>query len=107
RYTVERGTVLLSGVQALVRLPLDRHRADARAGLRTGTFLSGYPGSPLGGLDLAFGREAALMAAHDVHLVSGVNEELAATAVWGSQQSGLGDLAGRDGVVGIWYGKAP
>jgi indolepyruvate ferredoxin oxidoreductase len=107
RYTVERGTVLLSGVQALVRLPLDRHRADARAGLRTGTFVSGYPGSPLGGLDLAFEREAELMAAHDVHLVPGVNEELAATAVWGSQQSRLGALAGRDGVVGIWYGKAP
>ncbi len=107
RYTVERGTVLLSGIQALVRIPLDRHRADARAGLRTGTFISGYQGSPLGGLDLAIAREAALMAAHDVHLVQGVNEELAATAVWGSQQGRLGDLDGRDGVVGIWYGKAP
>ena len=53
RYTVERGTVLLSGIQALVRIPLDRHRADARAGLRTGTFISGYQGSPLGGFDLA------------------------------------------------------
>ena len=107
RYTVERGTVLLSGVQALVRIPLDRHRADARAGLRTATFVSGYPGSPLGGLDLAIRREAGLMAAHDVHLAPGLNEELAATAVWGSQQSRLGELSGRDGVVGIWFGKAP
>ena len=107
KYTVERGTVLLSGIQALVRVPLDRHRADARAGLRTGTFLSGYQGSPLGGLDLAVTREAGLMAGHDIHLVPGVNEELAATAVWGSQQSRLGELDGRDGVVGIWYGKAP
>ena len=85
RYTVESGTVLVSGIQALARLPLDQHRADARTGLRTGTFVSGYPGSPLGGLDLAIRHEPELMAAHDVHLVPGVNEELAATAVWGSQ----------------------
>src|SRR6478672_4351934 len=107
RYTVERGSVLLSGIQALVRITLDRHRADARAGLRTGIFISGYQGSPLGGFDLALNREHALVAAADIHLVPGVNEELAATAVWGSQQSRLGDLDGRDGVVGIWYGKAP
>ena len=107
RYRVERGGVLLSGIQALARVLLDRHRADARAGLRTGTFVSGYPGSPLAGFDLVLGRERVLMAEHDVHLVPGVNEELAATAVWGSQQDGLGALDGRDGVVAVWFGKAP
>ena len=94
RYRVERGGVLLGGVQALVRVLLDRHRADARAGLRTGTFVSGYQGSPLAGLDLVVGRERALMAEHDIHLVPGVNEELAATAVWGSQQEGSATLDG-------------
>ncbi|HEX6313183.1 MAG TPA: indolepyruvate ferredoxin oxidoreductase family protein [Acidimicrobiia bacterium] len=107
RYGVEDGTVLLSGIQALVRILLDRHRADRRAGLRTATFVSGYQGSPLGGYDLALHRERALLDAHDVHFTPGVNEELAATAVWGSQQESLGALAGRDGVVGVWYAKAP
>jgi indolepyruvate ferredoxin oxidoreductase len=107
RYRVTNGTVLLSGIQALVRVPLDRHRVDQRDGLRTATFVSGYQGSPLGTYDLALGREGLLLAEHDVHHMPGVNEELAATAVWGSQQNALGPLAGRDGVVGIWYGKAP
>src|SRR5438874_4757863 len=107
RYRLESGTVLLSGIQALVRLPFDQHRADARRGLRTAVFVSGYQGSPLAGYDLALAREAALVAEHDVCLVPGVNEELAATAVWGSQQERLGALAGYDGVVGIWYGKVP
>jgi indolepyruvate ferredoxin oxidoreductase len=107
RYGVEDGTVLLSGIQALVRVPIDQHRADARADQRTGTFICGYQGSPLGTYDLALQREVARLEEHDVHLTPGVNEELAATAVWGSQQEALGALAGRDGVVGIWYGKAP
>jgi indolepyruvate ferredoxin oxidoreductase len=107
RYRVEEGTVLVSGIQALVRVPLDRHRIDARAGLRTATFISGYQGSPLGTYDLALARERALLSEHDVHHTPGVNEELAATAVWGSQQEGLGPLPHHDGVVGIWYGKAP
>lgn len=107
RYRREHGTILLSGIQALVRLPLDRHRIDRRAGLRSATFISGYQGSPLGTYDLALGREAALLDEHDVTFTPGVNEELAATAAWGAQQGGLGALAGRDGVVSIWYGKAP
>ena len=107
RYRVTDGTVLLSGIQALVRVPLDRHRVDTSDGLRTATFVSGYQGSPLGTYDLALGRERVLLAEHDVHHRPGVNEELAATAVWGSQQDALGPLAGRDGVIGIWYGKAP
>ena len=107
RYRRERGTILLSGIQALVRLPIDRHRFDRRAGRRTGTFISGYQGSPLGTYDLTLQRELALLSEHDITHVPGVNEELAATAAWGSQQDTLGDLAGRDGIVSIWYGKSP
>ncbi len=107
RYRRQRGTILLSGIQALVRLPLDRHRIDQRAGHRTGTFISGYQGSPLGTYDLALQREVALLDEHGVRFTPGVNEELAATAAWGAQQAALGDLAEHDGIVSIWYGKAP
>ena len=107
KLTLERGRVLLTGVQALVRLPIDQHRADAARGLRTATFISGYQGSPLGTVDLTIERNMALLAAHDVVWVPGVNEELAATAVWGSQEPLLGPLARHDGVVGMWYGKGP
>ena len=107
KFTLERGRVLLTGVQALVRLPIDQHRADAARGLRTATFISGYQGSPLGTVDLTIERNMALMEAHDVVWVPGVNEELAATAVWGSQEPLLGPLARHDGVVGMWYGKGP
>ena len=107
KFTLERGRVLLTGVQALVRLPVDQHRADAARGLRTATFISGYQGSPLGTVDLTIERNMALLSAHDVVWVPGVNEELAATAVWGSQEPLLGPLARHDGVVGMWYGKGP
>ena len=107
KFTLARGRVLLTGVQAVVRLPLDQHRADAARGLRTGTFISGYQGSPLGTVDLTIERNKALLEAHDVVWVPGVNEELAATAVWGSQEQLLGPLARHDGVVGMWYGKGP
>ena len=107
KFTLERGRVLLTGVQALVRLPVDQHRADAARGLRTATFISGYQGSPLGTVDLTIERNMALLATHDVVWVPGVNEELAATAVWGSQEPLLGPLARHDGVVGMWYGKGP
>ncbi len=107
KFTLERGRVLLTGVQALVRLPIDQHRADAARGLRTGTFISGYQGSPLGTVDLTIERNMDLLTAHDVVWVPGVNEELAATAVWGSQEPLLGPLARHDGVVGMWYGKGP
>ena len=107
KFTLERGRVLLTGVQALVRLPVDQHRADAARGLRTATFISGYQGSPLGTVDLTIERNMALMEAHDVVWVPGVNEELAATAVWGSQEPLLGPLRSHDGVVGMWYGKGP
>ena len=107
KFVLERGRVLLTGVQALVRLPLDQHRADAARGLRTATFISGYQGSPLGTVDLTIERNMELLTAHDVVWVPGVNEELAATAVWGSQEPLLGPLARHDGVVGMWYGKGP
>ena len=107
RYQLVEGDVLLTGVQALVRLPFDQVRADRHVNRRVGVFISGYEGSPLGGYDQALMREPALCAEHDVCLRPAVNEELAATAVWGSQQDRLGPLDGRDGVVGIWYGKAP
>lgn len=107
KYRSEQGTVLLTGVQALVRLVFDQVRADRRAGLRTAAFVSGYPGSPLGGFDLALQRTGALLQEHAVTWVPGVNEDLAATAVWGSQQDHLAPLARYDGVVGMWYGKSP
>ena len=107
KFTLQRGRVLLTGVQALVRLPVDQHRADAARGLRTATFISGYQGSPLGTVDLTIERNMALLADHDVVWVPGVNEELAATAVWGSQEPLLGPLDRHDGVVGMWYGKGP
>jgi indolepyruvate ferredoxin oxidoreductase len=107
RYELTDGRIFLTGVQALVRLLLDQHRADARAGLRTATFVSGYQGSPLAAFDKEVAGLGGLGAANDVVLRPAVNEELGATAVWGSQLAGT--LAGPryDGVVGVWYGKAP
>ncbi|MCW3040142.1 MAG: Indolepyruvate ferredoxin oxidoreductase, partial [Solirubrobacterales bacterium] len=107
KYLLEEGRIFLSGIQALVRLPIDQHRADRRAGLRTGTFVSGYQGSPLGTFDKELLRNARLCAEHDIHLQPGVNEELGATAVWGSQLAPQLPGAARDGVVGLWYGKNP
>ncbi len=107
KFTLTEGRVLLTGVQALVRLPMDQHRADAARGLRTATFISGYQGSPLGTLDLLIERHRSILEAHEVVWTPGVNEELAATAVWGTQEPLLGPLSRHDGVVGMWYGKGP
>jgi len=107
KYTQERGRVYLSGIQALVRLPLDHHRADLRRGLNTATFISGYRGSPLGGFDQTLERLSVLLKAHDMDFSSGLNEDLGATAVFGSQMAGLFPRPRYDGVVGMWYGKAP
>jgi indolepyruvate ferredoxin oxidoreductase len=107
KYELEQGTIFLSGIQALVRVLLDQHRADARRGVRTATFVSGYQGSPLGGLDKEIMRLRGLAAEHLLHFVPGLNEELAATAVYGTQLAmGLPDPK-YDGVVGVWYGKNP
>jgi len=107
KYRVTDGGVLVTGVQALVRVLFDQIRADRRRNLNTAALVSGYPGSPLGGFDQALQRTGVLLAEHDVHLVPGVNEDLAATAVWGSQQDNLAPLSRHDGVIGMWYGKAP
>src|SRR5512144_2122955 len=107
KYLREEGTIYLSGIQALVRLTLDQHRADRRRGLTTATLVSGYRGSPLGGLDAAFERAAAIARAHEVRFINGVNEELAATAVFGSQLASAFPAAKYDGVLGMWYGKGP
>ncbi|MGH9613982.1 MAG: indolepyruvate ferredoxin oxidoreductase family protein, partial [Bryobacteraceae bacterium] len=107
KYTLERGLVYLTGIQALVRLPIEQMRRDRRAGLRTGAFISGYEGSPLGGYDLALMRERTLLEEYGIHFVPGVNEDLAATAVMGSQIHAVIGKSKVDGVVGFWYGKGP
>ena len=107
RYEKTSGVIFLSGIQALARLLVEQRRRDELAGLNTGGFVSGYRGSPLGGLDQALWQQKPLLDAHNVHFQPGVNEELAATAVWGSQQVGLFPGASVDGVFGFWYGKAP
>ncbi|WP_073365818.1 indolepyruvate ferredoxin oxidoreductase family protein [Rhodococcus jostii] len=107
RYRTEQGTVYLSGLQALVRLPLDLVGRDRTGGRDTRAFISGYEGSPLAGYDLELARNAALLASGGVVFQPGVNEELAANAVQGSQLAAqLRGFEG-DGVIGIWYGKAP
>ena len=90
-----------------MRVLIDQHRADAAAGLRTATLASGYPGSPLAGLDRELERLGPLAAEHDIVLRRAVNEELAATAVYGSQLAGTLPGPRFDGVVGVWFGKAP
>jgi indolepyruvate ferredoxin oxidoreductase len=107
KYLQEEGTILLSGVQALVRLPLDQHRADARRGLNTATMISGYRGSPIGGLDLLLQENQKILDDHEVVFQPGVNEDLGATAVFGSQLANLLPRPKYDGVLGMWYGKAP
>jgi indolepyruvate ferredoxin oxidoreductase len=107
KYTRDDGEILLTGLQAIVRVAMDQMRADRRSGLRTASFISGYPGSPLGGLDQELERSSALLAPLDVVHQPGLNEELAATAVAGSQVAGKFLHLRYDGVVGMWYAKAP
>src|ERR1700678_2877519 len=107
RYTASEGWVYMTGTQALVRLPIQQRLRDAAAGLNTGGYISGYRGSPLGNYDHALWRAKSVLQAHDITFSPGLNEDLAATAVWGSQQVGLFPGATVDGVFGIWYGKGP
>ncbi|MGQ0575462.1 MAG: indolepyruvate ferredoxin oxidoreductase family protein [Pseudonocardia sp.] len=107
RYRAGTGPVLLTGVQAIARMLVEQHAADARAGLRTASFVSGYQGSPLGGLDQTLARATELRESAGLTLVPAVNEELAATAIWGSQVEVPGHPRTVDGTVGVWYGKGP
>ncbi len=108
KYTLERGSAFMSGIQALVRLPILQHTRDALAGLNTAGFISGYRGSPLGGYDQALWKAREHLSKHHIVFQPGVNEELGATAVWGTQQLALTPGPQRfDGVFGIWYGKGP
>lgn len=107
RYTAESGEILATGVHAVVRIPIDQMRADRRAGHNTATFIAGYQGSPLGGLDLELAAHRSLIDEYRIVHQPAVNEELGATAVMGSQLASLQPSATVDGVLGIWYGKAP
>ncbi len=108
KYALESGRAFMSGVQALVRLPMLQKKRDAVFGLNTGGFISGYRGSPLGGYDQALWQAKTHLAAQNIVFQPGVNEELAATAVWGTQQLDLYPESKKvDGVFGIWYGKGP
>ena len=107
KFTLESGLAWMSGIHALVRLPMMQRVRDARAGLNTAGFISGYRGSPLGGVDQNMWKAAKYLKQHHVEFQPGINEDLAATAVWGSQQVNLFPGAKYDGVFGMWYGKGP
>jgi indolepyruvate ferredoxin oxidoreductase len=107
KYTLEKGRVYLSGIQALVRLLIVQAHRDRAAGLKTAGFVSGYRGSPLGGVDKELWKAAPYLDPLDIHFEPGINEDLGATAVWGSQQVTLFGDATHDGVFGLWYGKNP
>ncbi|QOV96414.1 indolepyruvate ferredoxin oxidoreductase family protein [Novosphingobium sp. ES2-1] len=107
KYAATSGHVYLNGSQALVRLPIMQRMRDAANNLRTAGFISGYRGSPLGIYDLALWQAMPFLEQHDIRFQPGVNEDLAATAIWGSQQTGLIGPTSYDGVFGMWYGKGP
>lgn len=107
KYTLERGRVFMTGTQALVRLTLMQKARDRANGLNTAGFVTGYRGSPLGALDQEFGVAKHHLDANDVKFQPAVNEDMAATALWGTQQVNMFEGAKHDGVFGIWYGKGP
>jgi indolepyruvate ferredoxin oxidoreductase len=107
RFDLEKSPVLLNGTQALVRLMLIQKARDRAAGLNTAGFVTGYRGSPLGAVDMQMNRAAKQLAAYDITFEEGLNEDLAATALWGAQQAELRGEGKFDGVFGLWYGKGP
>ncbi|QPM89859.1 indolepyruvate ferredoxin oxidoreductase family protein [Pseudooceanicola algae] len=107
KFDLTRKTVLLNGTQALVRLMLAQKARDADAGLNTAGYVTGYRGSPLGAVDMQMRRAGKLLEGADVLFKEGLNEDLAATALWGAQQAGLRGEGRFDGVFGLWYGKGP
>ncbi len=107
RYDLEKEQVLLNGTQALVRLMLIQKERDRRAGRNTAGFVTGYRGSPLGAVDMQMTRAAKVLAPNDITFRPGLNEDLAGTAMWGTQQAELRGEGRYDGVFGLWYGKGP
>jgi indolepyruvate ferredoxin oxidoreductase len=107
KYRLDARRIYLSGIQALVRLPMLQRERDRLQNLNTAGFISGYRGSPLGMYDNALWRAKSFLQSQDIAFVPGLNEDLAATAVWGSQQVGMFPGSRVDGVFGIWYGKGP
>ena len=107
KYALDTTRAYITGIEALVRLPILQHQRDVEAGLNTAGFISGYRGSPLGGLDQSLWKAKPYLEKHHIHFQPGVNEDLAATSVWGSQQVPIFDGAKYDGVFGMWYGKGP
>ncbi|MFT7220315.1 MAG: indolepyruvate ferredoxin oxidoreductase [Candidatus Azotimanducaceae bacterium] len=107
KYALDTTRAYMTGIEALVRLPILQHQRDLEKNLNTAGFISGYRGSPLGGVDLAMWGAKPFLDQHNIIFQPAVNEDLAATAVWGSQQVGLFEGAKYDGVFGMWYGKGP
>src|SRR5271169_1077133 len=107
KFDLTKSYVFLNGVQAVLRMLLMQKERDRRASLNTAGFVSGYRGSPLGGLDLQFGRSKKILQANDIVFQPGLNEELAATACWGAQQAQIRGEGSYDGVFTLWYGKGP
>jgi indolepyruvate ferredoxin oxidoreductase len=107
KYALERGRIYLTGIQALVRLPIVQRQRDAAAGLNTAGFISGYRGSPVGGYDQQLWQAKRFLERNHIVFQPGINEDLAATSIWGTQQANLFKEAKYDGVFGIWYGKGP
>ena len=107
KFDLARERIFISGTQALIRLVLMQKERDRRAGLNTGGYVTGYRGSPLGALDQQFQKAARLLAPQDVVFSPAINEDLAATALWGTQQAEMRGEGKYDGVFGIWYGKGP
>jgi len=107
KFTLEQGRAFLTGTQALIRLPMMQRQRDLKAGLNTAGFITGYRGSPLGNVDMTAMKARKYLEAHHVKFHPGVNEDLAATSVWGTQQVNLFPDAKYDGVFAMWYGKGP
>ena len=107
KYALDHGRVFLTGVQALARLPLLQHQRDQAAGLNTAGYVSGYRGSPLGGLDQALQAAEPYLKPQHITFQPGVNEDIAATAIWGTQQLHFFPQPKYDGVFAMWYGKGP
>ena len=107
KYDLDKKHVFITGTQAVVRLTLMQKERDRRAGLNTGGYVTGYRGSPIGGLDMAMWKEQARLTANDIHFQPGLNEDMAATAIWGAQQAEMRGEGKFDGVFGIWYAKGP